>query len=43
MAWEPEMIWLITSVVGGRAERTAAQFIDRDRGQFREIDLVISD
>jgi proteasome lid subunit RPN8/RPN11 len=43
MAWEPEMVWLITSVIGGRAERTTAHFIDRDRGRFREIDIGTPD
>ncbi len=43
MAWEPEMVWLITAVVGGRAERTTAHLIDRDRGRFREIDIKTTD
>jgi proteasome lid subunit RPN8/RPN11 len=43
MAWEPEMIWLITSVIGGRAERTTAHLIDRDSGRFREIDIGTPD
>jgi proteasome lid subunit RPN8/RPN11 len=43
MAWEPEMVWLITSVIGGRAERTTAHLIDRDRGRFREIDIGTPD
>jgi hypothetical protein len=37
------MVWLITSVIGGRAERTTAHFIDRDRGRFREIDIGTPD
>ncbi len=43
MAWEPEMVWLITAVVGGRADRTTAHLIDRDRGRFREIDIKTTD
>ena len=41
MAWEPEMVWLITSVIGGIAFRTTAHVIDRDGGRSRRIDLVI--
>jgi secreted trypsin-like serine protease len=43
MAWEPELVWLITSVIGGRAVRTAAHVIDRDRSWFREIDIGAPD
>lgn len=47
MAWEPEMVWLITSVIasvnGGKAIRTTAHVIDRDRGRSREIDIGSTD
>lgn len=43
MAWEPELVWLITSVIGGRAVRTTAHVIDRNRGSFREIDIGAPD
>jgi len=43
MAWEPELVWLITSVIGGRAVRTTAHVIDRNRGWSREIDVGTPD
>jgi hypothetical protein len=43
MAWEPEMVWLITSVIGGTAVRTTAHVIDRTRGRSRRIAIKTSD
>ncbi len=40
-AWQPEMAWLITSVIGGEAAETTAHVLD-DGGGFREIGLQIT-
>ena len=41
MAFEPDLIWLITSVIGGRVADTAAHVPDRAAGGFRRIDLRV--
>lgn len=42
-AWEPDLVWLITSVVGGQAVHTSAHAVDADGLQFREIPLRTTD
>ncbi len=39
MAFEPEMIWLITAVEDGRAAQTTAHVLDSSAGCFRELSL----
>ena len=39
MAFEPEMIWLITAVEGGRAAQTTAHLLDPSLGRFRQLSL----
>jgi proteasome lid subunit RPN8/RPN11 len=43
MAWEPELVWLITSVVDGQAIHTTAHVLDPEGRQFREICLRTAD
>jgi|TARA_B110000196_G_scaffold230142_1_gene198707 proteasome lid subunit RPN8/RPN11 len=43
MAYEPDLIWLITSVVDGQATLTTAHCIDADGAQFRQIPLKTTD
>ncbi|NQV99190.1 MAG: M67 family metallopeptidase [Rhodospirillales bacterium] len=43
MAYEPDLIWIITSVVDGQATLTTAHCVDADRTQFRQIPLQTSD
>lgn len=40
MAFEPEMIWLITAVENGRAVQTTAHILDPSVGRFRELSLT---
>ncbi len=40
-AWQPEMVWLITSVIGGEAAETTAHVIE-DGGGFRQIGLSVT-
>ena len=40
-AWQPEMVWLITAVIGGEAAETTAHVIE-DGGGFRQIGLQIT-
>ena len=40
-AWQPEMVWLITSVIGGEAAETTAHVLE-DGGGFREIGLSVT-
>jgi hypothetical protein len=39
MAFEPDLIWLITSVIGGRIADTAAYIPDPVAGCFRPMTL----
>ncbi len=41
-AWQPEMVWLITSVIGGEAAETTAHVLEDGDGGFREIGLQIT-
>ena len=43
MAYEPDLVWLITSVVDGQATLTTAHCVDADSSQFRRILLQTSD
>jgi len=43
MAYEPDLVWLITSVVGGQAVQTTAHVVDSEGRQFREIPLRTTD
>ena len=38
-AWEPGLVWVITSVRNGRAARTTAHVLVAERGRFDEIPL----
>jgi len=42
-AWEPDLVWLITSVVAGQAVQTTAHAVDAEGRQFREIALRTTD
>ena len=42
-AWEPDLVWLITSVVAGQAVQTTAHAVDAEGRQFREIGLRTTD
>ena len=39
-AWEPGLIWLITSVLGGQAVLTTAHRLSADRSRFRRLGLA---
>lgn len=41
MAFEPELVWLIVSVEGGRAGEIAAWRLDRESGAARAVKLVM--
>jgi len=41
-AWQPEMVWLITSVIGGNAAETTAHVLEDGGGDFRQIGLQIT-
>jgi proteasome lid subunit RPN8/RPN11 len=43
MAWEPQLVWLITSVIDGQAVHTTAHVLEPDGTQFREIGLRTTD
>ena len=43
MAYEPHLVWLITSVLDGQATLTTAHCIDADGSQFRQIPLQTTD
>jgi len=43
MAWEPDLVWLITSVMDGQAVHTTAHVVDSEGRQFREIGLRTTD
>jgi proteasome lid subunit RPN8/RPN11 len=42
-AYEPDLVWLITSVVDGQAVHTTAHVVDSEGRQFREIPLRTTD
>ena len=41
MAWEPDLVWVITSVKKGRAIATTAHIADPRSGGFRELTLHV--
>ncbi len=41
-AWQPEMVWLITAVIGGEAMETTAHVIEDGGGGFRRIGLSVT-
>lgn len=43
MAYEPDLVWLITSVVDGQATLTTAHCVDAEATQFRQIPLHTTD
>ncbi len=43
MAYEPDLIWLITSVIDGQATLTTAHSVDAQATQFRQIPLHTTD
>lgn len=43
MAYEPDLIWMITSVVAGQATLTTAHAVAADSSQFRQIPLHTTD
>jgi proteasome lid subunit RPN8/RPN11 len=43
MAYEPDLVWLITSVIDGQATLTTAHCIDADGLQFRQVPLKTTD
>ena len=43
MAYEPDLVWLITTVGAGRATATTAYLIARESGRFQQIKLRITE
>jgi proteasome lid subunit RPN8/RPN11 len=43
MAWEPELVWLITAVHEGQAVLTTAHILDEEGRQFRQVGLRTDD
>ncbi|HEY9164157.1 MAG TPA: M67 family metallopeptidase [Magnetovibrio sp.] len=43
MAFEPELVWLITAVTQGKAERTLAWRLNRDTGTIRDVAMEIGE
>ena len=43
LAWEPDLAWLITSVIDGQAVLTTAHVLDGDGRQFRQVLLRTDD
>jgi len=43
MAFEPDLVWIIVSVVDGQAVHATSHVVDRDGRQFREIPLRTTD
>ena len=43
MAWEPDLVWLITAVLDGQAVHTTAHVLDAEGRRFREVGLRTSD
>ena len=41
-AWQPEMVWLITAVIGGEAMETTAHVFEDGGAGFRQIGLRIT-
>jgi proteasome lid subunit RPN8/RPN11 len=40
MAWEPELVWLITAVVGGQAVQSTAYLLSEGSTRFNDIGLA---
>ena len=38
-AWEPELVWVIAAVAGGRVGAVSAHLLDQTAGRFRRIGL----
>ena len=43
MAWEPDLVWVITAVEDGQAIHTTAHVLDGDGRQFRQVGLRTAD
>ena len=43
MAYEPDLVWLITTVGAGRTTATAAYLIAQESGRFQQIKLRITE
>ena len=43
MAFEPDLVWLITAVIAGTAGRTQAWRLNRETGTIKEVGVEISD
>ena len=43
MAFEPELVWLITAVVSGTAGRTRAWRLDRETGVIQDVAMEIGE
>jgi proteasome lid subunit RPN8/RPN11 len=43
MAYEPDLVWMITSVIDAQAVHTTAHVVDQQARQFREIPLRTTD
>ncbi len=43
MAFEPDLAWLIASVIGGQAVHITAHVVDADGRRFREVGLRTTD
>jgi hypothetical protein len=39
MAWEPDLVWLITAVVGGQAVQSTAHLLSEGGTRFNDIGL----
>lgn len=42
-AWEPELVWLIAAVAGGRLAAVTAHRLDPISGRFRELAVVTTE
>ncbi len=42
-AWEPDLTWLIVSVINGQATHTSAHALSKDNSRFEEIGLRTTD
>ena len=43
VAWEPDLVWLITAVMDGQAIHTTAHALDPEGRQFRQVGLRTTD
>lgn len=43
VAWEPDLVWLITAVMDGQAIHTTAHALDAEGRQFRQVGLRTTD